>query len=238
MPLKSELAAKGWGDPDAPDYRTKNIVTIKVQGLTMYVHKAVAVIFEELIDGMAANGVDLLKRRDDWSYLNKGIEGYSADHKSWHSVGCAVDINATENVMGKAATTFPREKTLALCKRLGLTWGGTWTSRPDPMHFEWNGTKEAALAKSAALKNARGPEIDDPHPAVNEPKYAGPYRFGDEGDDIKFIQRRLAKFGLYHRESTGKFRVETREAVKNFQKAKHLDVDGIVGPRTWKQLVG
>ncbi|MFX0573542.1 peptidoglycan-binding domain-containing protein [Nocardia nepalensis] len=34
----------------------------------------------------------------------------------------------------------------------------------------------------------------------------------------------------------GKFGPQTKEAVKNFQKDRHITVDGVVGPVTWQAL--
>jgi N-acetylmuramoyl-L-alanine amidase len=63
------------------------------------------------------------------------------------------------------------------------------------------------------------------------------YRVGDEGPAVRDIQDRLAALGF---ESNGDTRAAfadgTRQAVVEFQKAKGLDADGIVGPDTWRAL--
>jgi N-acetylmuramoyl-L-alanine amidase len=63
------------------------------------------------------------------------------------------------------------------------------------------------------------------------------YRVGDEGAAVKDIQERLDALGY----STGPdlastFGGGTHEAVQEFQRARGLDVDGIVGPDTWRSL--
>ena len=65
-------------------------------------------------------------------------------------------------------------------------------------------------------------------------------RSGDGGETVEKIQQFLEKSGI-PLEKHGidvKFGIETRNAVVEFQKQNNLDVDGIVGPQTLKQLMG
>ncbi len=63
------------------------------------------------------------------------------------------------------------------------------------------------------------------------------YRLGDEGDAVRDIQDRLSALG-HESDSDPRaiFGPGTEAAVSSFQKAKGLDVDGIVGPDTWRSL--
>ncbi len=63
------------------------------------------------------------------------------------------------------------------------------------------------------------------------------YRQGDEGAAVRDIQDRLDALG-FHSDPDPRSRFDggTVEAVKGFQKARGLDVDGIVGPDTWRSL--
>jgi len=63
------------------------------------------------------------------------------------------------------------------------------------------------------------------------------YRVGDEGVAVRDIQERLDALG-YPSEPDRRsvFSDGTRQAVRGFQRAKGLDVDGIVGPDTWRSL--
>lgn len=63
---------------------------------------------------------------------------------------------------------------------------------------------------------------------------------GSEGASVKALQTllilrgyKLPKYG-----ADGDFGSETVAAVKKFQTAKKLGVDGVVGAKTWKALVG
>ena len=59
---------------------------------------------------------------------------------------------------------------------------------------------------------------------------------GDEGADVKVLQERLKIAGFYYGNSTGIFGPITQEAVKLFQKAYQLTVDGVVGKSTLAKL--
>ena len=63
------------------------------------------------------------------------------------------------------------------------------------------------------------------------------YRMGDEGAAVRDIQERLDALGYPSEpDLRSVFSDGTRQAVRGFQKAKGLDVDGIVGPDTWRSL--
>jgi N-acetylmuramoyl-L-alanine amidase len=61
---------------------------------------------------------------------------------------------------------------------------------------------------------------------------------GDRGDDVRDVQRRLLELG-FHVEvgEVGEYGSSTEATVRGFQQERGLIVDGIVGPRTWRELV-
>ncbi|MDP5336961.1 MAG: peptidoglycan-binding protein [Nodularia sp. (in: cyanobacteria)] len=59
---------------------------------------------------------------------------------------------------------------------------------------------------------------------------------GDEGEPVRLLQERLRVAGFYSGNATGVFGPITEEAVKRFQAANKLEVDGIVGPSTASKL--
>lgn len=63
------------------------------------------------------------------------------------------------------------------------------------------------------------------------------YMVGSRGPEVQNIQRRLISNG-YRLKADGNYNNQTSAAVKKFQFKKHLDVDGIVGPATYKALMG
>ena len=65
------------------------------------------------------------------------------------------------------------------------------------------------------------------------------FRTGDSGPEIADIQSRLTALGaeIDGEELVGVFGSSTAAAVRWFQQDRHLQVDGLVGPDTWEQLV-
>ena len=62
------------------------------------------------------------------------------------------------------------------------------------------------------------------------------YMVGSRGPEVQNIQRRLISNG-YRLKADGNYNSQTSAAVKKFQFKKHLDVDGIVGPATYKAIM-
>ena len=61
-------------------------------------------------------------------------------------------------------------------------------------------------------------------------------RRGDRGEDVKVLQRALKRAGFDAGTIDGIFGSRTEAAVRAFQRANGLQVDGIVGPKTWAAL--
>lgn len=62
------------------------------------------------------------------------------------------------------------------------------------------------------------------------------YRLGDSGAPVRDIRSRLVALGYRTEDPPGEFGPSTEEAVRAFQRRRGLDVDGIVGPDTWRAL--
>lgn len=63
------------------------------------------------------------------------------------------------------------------------------------------------------------------------------FAVGDQGTEVAEIQGQLAALG-YDVTADGNFGSATAEAVKSFQKAKGMDVDGEIGQATYSALMG
>lgn len=63
-------------------------------------------------------------------------------------------------------------------------------------------------------------------------------RRGDEGDDVLWLQERLASFGYEVGEIDGRFGYLTEDALLEFQRDHSLRVDGIAGPEVLAALTG
>ena len=59
---------------------------------------------------------------------------------------------------------------------------------------------------------------------------------GHEGWRVRKLQKRLKVLGYNAGTADGVFGPRTEAAVKEFQRSKDLEDDGIVGPMTWKAL--
>ena len=65
------------------------------------------------------------------------------------------------------------------------------------------------------------------------------YRIGDQGEPVRDIQDRLRALGFNSApDGRGRFDAATLAAVQGFQRERGLAADGIVGPDTWRTLVG
>lgn len=64
------------------------------------------------------------------------------------------------------------------------------------------------------------------------------YKLGSKGEEVRRIQEKLQALGIYRGPLDGDFGGGTKAAVMVFQQQEELDADGIVGPITWKKLVG
>ncbi len=125
-----------FGNPLSPGWEQQNLATINTpNGQSWRVHKLAAPSFEGLLRDLVAAGYN---PTSSGGFNYRTIRGGTA--LSQHAFGNAIDINAAANPMlkGQLQTDLP-PNTAEIAAKYGLTWGGTWKNRPDPMHFEWRG---------------------------------------------------------------------------------------------------
>lgn len=67
---------------------------------------------------------------------------------------------------------------------------------------------------------------------------ASVYEEGDFGQEVAQVQAKLAALGYAAGSADGEFGSMTTSAVKAFQKDRGLDADGVVGPDTYRALMG
>jgi hypothetical protein len=97
---------------------------------------------------------------DDWGYAERPIIG--ATTLSNHASGTAIDLNATRWPLGSPASVNLNQAQIDTVHQIlaatggVVRWGGDYSGRKDPMHFEINnGQTEDSCAKAlASLRNA------------------------------------------------------------------------------------
>jgi hypothetical protein len=133
--------------------QTSNFVTASVPVLgQMYVHRRIAAAFTNVLQSIADAGKGALVDRADYggTYACRTVRGSAA--KSPHSWGIAADLNVSHLDDGNGAEYVSKTQTNFKCPSVavpnslralapyfqawGFTWGGTWNSYLDPMHFE------------------------------------------------------------------------------------------------------
>lgn len=171
---------------------------------------------------------------DDWAYSCRRVRGRVG--WSFHSSGCAIDLNATRHPMGRRGTVSAKQRAtiLAICKTYGLRWGGTF-ERPDEMHLEVALSKSAALALAARLQKRPATPAKIPPPNITR------LRMFAQNSDVVRLQQALRARGFSPGLSDGIYGVSTRDAVARFQRAQGWsgrDADGQMGPLTLRRLFG
>lgn len=89
-----------------------------------------------------------------------------------------------------------------------------------------------AKAYGFSVTGANGNTIPTP------PTSVGILKIGNRGTAVKKLQQKLTSLGYNTKGMDGIFGYNTDQAVRRFQKDRHLKVDGIVGPATIKALGG
>lgn len=101
---------------------------------------------------------------------------------------------------------------------------------------KWPKGSSSQLSKLSNLSNP-APKLSTVNiTTANKRRNPNLLQKGDEGQAVKILQERLRIAGYYYGKSTGIFGPITEEAVKRFQQAYNLRVDGVVGPATSRRL--
>ncbi|WP_077621579.1 peptidoglycan-binding protein [Sediminibacillus massiliensis] len=100
---------------------------------------------------------------------------------------------------------------------------------------DYSKLKVGQKIKLAAAKREPAPKTQTKSQTTS---WKGYYSKGDTGSEVKAKQKRLMELGfdLPVYGADGSFGDETEEAVMDFQRARGLQVDGIIGPNTMAEL--
>jgi hypothetical protein len=86
-----------------------------------------------------------------WGFGCRAIKGLVPAVASNHSWGLALDINAPDNPLGGTSTDMPSWMP-DLWNEYGFRWGGDYSGRKDPMHYEFMGTPLDAEAMTVRAR--------------------------------------------------------------------------------------
>lgn len=160
-----------------------------------------------------------------WGYDDKTIEG--SHEISNHASGTAWDINAERHPMGTSPSHTLSAAQIAACHAIErasggvLRWGGSYSGRPDAMHWEIN------LGQAATYRLAV--KIAGPHADLS---------IGDVGANVGVLQHALNRVPYTGAAiaTDGVFGPHTRDKVIAVQHHYRITADGIVGPVTRGKL--
>ena len=139
-----------YGDFNSPGWQTLNLVHMMAPFMMYYdkqpllrgilVHKkietALGMVFSEIWAGCnkLQSAVDATGATDFGGCFNiRQIAGSS--NWSNHSWACAIDLSPSTNGFNQTPTLA--NGVITAFKRQGALWGGDYTGRKDPMHFEF-----------------------------------------------------------------------------------------------------
>ena len=225
-------ASRGWG-PGWPTDNSSKMTTVRAGGVALSVRSEIAALVEWLVNETTARGYGL-RHGECWGFANRAIRG--TDRPSNHSWGLAVDINAPANPMTDKLVTDMPGWMVELWTSKSFRWGGNYTGRKDAMHYEFMGTPDDARRLASEVSGGGAAPADAPAPTGAPGRETTPLlEQGDKGPEVRRLQERLNANGAQVAVD-GDFGPATDQAVRAFQQARGLEVDGKVGPKTWAAL--
>lgn len=106
---------------------------------------------------------------DDWGYAYRPVRGYESTLSN-HSSGTAMDLNATQHVLGSEDTFTDREERQIRTRVNSffdgvIRWGGEYQGRKDEMHFEIDAPlAECEKVAKRLMDSPRGKRILNANP--------------------------------------------------------------------------
>lgn len=150
-------------------------------------------------------------------WLKKGVAGCATPGTSNHGWGLAIDF-ARKDAMGRVVSLDGNSL--------------NWLRNNAPKYGFWN-TVESENWHWCYCLGDRLPS--GPVPPSPTPSYST-VKLGSQGPDVAKMQTLLRQKGFDPGNPDGKFGPRTDAALRAFQKAKDLAVDGVCGPVTWGAL--
>lgn len=236
---RNNAEGRGWG-PGWPHCQTGKWAKVEKAGVIIIMRREVAPLTAVLLQITEELGYDI-KSGQTWGAACRSIRGTNSP--SNHSWALAVDLNSIANPMGSTFKTDIPPKVIEAWWACGWFWGGWYQNRPDTMHFEYvhgpeDVDEDLAMAKEI-LASLRGKvkgefvEHSQWHKRINAKPGERALKRWDRGDDVALVQRFLGE-----KPDDGRFDEGLEKAVRAYQKMQGLKVDGVVGTKTWKLILG
>jgi hypothetical protein len=221
----------------APACDTSQLRSVElVQGARVQCHERAASAVQAL--GRVLEAHNYRVRNGDTGAFNCRPITNGTGH-SLHAFGIALDINWSTNPFradNVLVTDMPRvmvANILRIRTKSGEQvwgWGGNYRNVKDAMHFE---------VVCAPAELATGIDWDTVHQVALRPE--SPHRWpllqrGDRGPAVEKLHELLG-IAARGEPGYGTFGPRTEAAVRQYQAARALDVDGRVGRQTWTALL-
>ena len=182
-----------------------------------------------------------LAANPDRRFGEKGEDGLGIWRGSWHMQQgvdgwCyAVDFRRLNNDLHTWEIN-------AIAKEYGIqpTVDGEWWHHQPRRTTEW--FEAPALEERSVKEDTKEPKVAWQAIVIYIQRLyaivsATPLRRGSRNEAVRVVQRKLGDIGIDAGIPDGIFGKLTTRAVKRYQRANNLKVDGIVGPATWARLM-
>lgn len=159
--------------------------------------------------------------------LPPGAWVYTGTPSNRGHIGIVIDDEWVVEAQGTKAGVVKSKLSLKKWTWWGLGNGMSFDFVPGGKVDVDQGIGEAVQDKKLTSSSSSSNTTTKKHPTL---------RRGDTGENVKTLQKLLAKDGS-NLEIDGIFGPGTQSAVRSFQRRHNLEVDGIVGPQTWGALL-
>lgn len=198
---RNNAQARGWGS-GWPDCQWDKFVVVATAGVRISCRREIAPLFKALFERTEKMGYNIRAAGDGrcggtWGVACRSIRG--TNKASNHSWGLAVDINAPCNPMSNTFISDIPPKVVSMWEKCDFYWGGRYSPRHDPMHFEYLG-KPSDVDESLSKVPGGGSTIKPkPPPTKPPPKKSWQEEIIDKMDviDLRRVDPRNA--GTYVR---------------------------------------
>ena len=171
------------------------------------------------------NFVEPLRKDETWGFARRKVGG--SDEWSNHASATAVDFNSLDHVQGRTGTFD--DKQVAKIRKIQddfdgiIKWGGDYRNTKDEMHFEINEDEAAVTLVVRRLERFGKVYLNRLLP-------------GKRNLDVYMVKRELRRQGYDVGTFNNYFGVSLTKALRKYQSAEGLNVNGAADKRTLERL--